>query len=329
MTQSKKPGLKLGLAIQSSNVLWPNLADELGCDIEYVQKGSMLVMEAEEEVEFIKKFSQAQRKYGLPVEFLDQKETRKLQPAISPHILASTFCPIDGEVNPFYLLGALVTNIRGNGGRVHIQTAVTGFKVDDGRITHVVTDKGVVETSVVVCAAGVDSVDMGKMLDVAIPIKPRRRQVLITEATAPLIGPYVMSARTITAKHTNRPTDQGESKYDEFSLGMIISQTVSGNVVLGGTYEFAGYDKHTTVQGVTGIARYTSMIIPALRGLKVIRSFSGLRPFTDDGVPIIGPMDKIPNFIVAAGHEGDGVAVAPATGREVSEKLIQGLWPER
>jgi sarcosine oxidase subunit beta len=224
-------------------------------------------------------------------------------------------------------LGALANNIRGSGGRVHTHTSVTGFKLDDGRITHVVTNRGLVETSVVVCAAGAYSPDIGKMLDIVIPMKPRRGQVLITESTPPLIGPYLMSAGTITAKHGTVPMDKNESKYDEFSLGMIINQTISGNVMLGATYEFAGYDKKTSVRGLTAIARYTSSIIPALKDLKVIRSFSGLRPFTEDGVPIVGPTDKIPNFIIAAGHEGDGVAVAPATGREVSQKLVSGEWP--
>lgn len=327
MAQSKKPGLKLGLAIQSSNILWPNLADELDYDIEYVRKGSMLVIEREDEVDFIREFSQAQKEFGLHVEFLNTKETRELQPAISRKILASTFCPMDGEVNPFYLLVALVNSVRRSGGRVYTHMPVKGFKLDGDTITHVLTAEGIVRTSVVVCAAGAYSPDIGNMLSIEIPIRPRRGQVLITEAIPPLIGPYMMSAKGVAAKFSAVSLSEKEQKPEQFSLGMIVSQTVSGNMVLAATYEFVGYDTNTTIRALTSIAKYTSTIIPALKDLKVIRSFSGLRPFTEDGVPIVGPMDKIPNFIIAAGHEGDGVAVAPATGREVSEKLVSGEWP--
>jgi glycine/D-amino acid oxidase-like deaminating enzyme len=329
MAQSKKPGPKLKLAIHSSNTLWEGLADELDHDIEYVRKGSMLVMESEEEVEFIRAFTQAQRDFGLPVEFLDQKETRSLQPAISPHILASTFCPIDGEVNPFRLLVALVNKIHLHRGRVHTHCAVEGFKTRNGVITHVATERGDIETSVVVCAGGAYSSHLGRMVGVDIPIEPRRGQVLITEATSPLIGPYIMSAKGIMAKHSAVASAQENIGLPDFALGMIISQTASGNMVLGVTYEFAGYDTQTTMHGVTAVAKYTAAILPALGNLRLIRTFSGLRPFTREGVPIVSPSDRVPNFIIAAGHEGDGVAVSPATGMEVSQKLIEGAWPER
>lgn len=329
MAQSKKPGPKLSLAIHSSNTLWENLALELDHDIEYVRKGSMLVMESEEEVEFIRAFTQAQKDFGLPVEFLDQKETRRVQPAISPHILASTYCPIDGEVNPFFLMFALVKKIRRQGGRIYTRCAVEGFKSGEGGITHVVTERGLLETSVVVCACGAYSPHIGRMAGVDIPIEPRRGQVLITEAIPPLIGPYIMSAKAIVAKHSAVASALEKTGPPDFALGMIISQTKSGNMVLGVTYEFAGYDTRTTVHGVTAVARYTSTILPALRDLNVIRTFSGLRPFTRDGVPIVAPSDRIPNFIIAAGHEGDGVAVSPATGMEVAQRLIEGAWPER
>jgi glycine/D-amino acid oxidase-like deaminating enzyme len=326
MAQSKKPGPKLSLAIQSSNTVWWNLADELGYDIEYVRKGSMLVMESDKEVEFIREFTRTQKESGLPVEILDQKQTRELQPALSKHILASTFCPLDGEVNPFYLLVALINKIRHWGGRIYTHAGVQGFKKKEGLITHVATEKGVVETSLVVCAAGAYSPSIGDMAGVEIPIRPRRGQILITEAVPSLIGPSVMSAKAIVAKHSAVSSAQQNAAPLKFVPGTIISQTVNGNMVLGVTYEFAGYDTGTSIEGVTAVARSTSNIIPTLNNLKVIRAFSGLRPFTKDGAPIIGPAEKIPNFIVAAGHEGDGVAVAPATGMEVSRKLLDGTW---
>ena len=50
---------------------------------------------------------------------------------------------------------------------------------------------------------------------------------------------------------------------------------------------------------------------PAIKDLNFIRAFAGLRPFTPDGLPLIGEVDKIKGFYIAAGHEGDGIALAP------------------
>ncbi len=327
MAQSKHPGPKLATAIRSYDI-WEHLSDELGMDIEYKRNGSMIELENEEEIQLITTFSQSQREFGLQVEFLDQKRTREAQPALASHILGSTFCPTDGEVNPFLVLVGLVRKIQANGGRVYTHTPVTGFDVEDGRITGVLTNKGMIRASTVICAAGAYSPKIGELLDISIPIRPQRGQVLITEPIPPLVGAYVISGRTIANKY--RPAPPRDAKKDEENnlvLGTGISQTKSGNMILGGTYEFVEYDTRTNVRGVTAIAANTSRIIPALKEVKVIRTFSGLRPYTADGLPIVGPSDKISNFIIAAGHYGDGIAMSPATGKEVSEKVIQGVWP--
>jgi sarcosine oxidase subunit beta len=54
----------------------------------------------------------------------------------------------------------------------------------------------------------------------------------------------------------------------------------------------------------------------------VIRTFAGLRPFTPDGLPILGPVKSLEGFIMAAGHEGDGIALSPITGDLMSQSLL-------
>ena len=61
--------------------------------------------------------------------------------------------------------------------------------------------------------------------------------------------------------------------------------------------------------------------MPALAQVNIIRTFAGLRPYTPDGLPILGPLAELPGLIMAAGHEGDGIALAPVTGKKVAEGL--------
>jgi sarcosine oxidase subunit beta len=64
--------------------------------------------------------------------------------------------------------------------------------------------------------------------------------------------------------------------------------------------------------------------VPALKDISIIRSFAGLRPYTPDGLPILGEVENLKGFIMAAGHEGDGIALSAITGRIISEIIADG-----
>ncbi len=324
MAQARKAGPQLMVAMQSMKI-WETLPDELDCEIEYAQKGSLIIMETEEEIQFVREFSEAQIKCGLPIEFLDREGLRKLQPNLSPHILGASFCPIDGEVYPFSVAFALLRAIRLHGGRIYTHTTVQGFHLEAGQIGHVITNRGLIKASKVVSAAGPYSQQIGDMLGIEIPIEPQRGQLVVTEPIAPLIGPYIMAARAMTEKQKIASLI-GEKHSGKFGLGMIITQSANGNMIVGTSYEFVDYDKRTTLDALKAIADYTSSILPALKGLNVIRTFSGLRPFPKTGSSIIGPSNRIPNLIIVAGQNGGGVTTAPATGQEVARKLCDGTW---
>jgi sarcosine oxidase subunit beta len=126
-----------------------------------------------------------------------------------------------------------------------------------------------------------------------------------------------ISARYLAAKH-NPELAKGKGE------GIAIEQTESGNLLLGSTREFVGFDRRTTVEGLRGIARRTMAVLPGLSDLNVIRSFAGLRPFTPDGLPILGPVEAVEGFIMAAGHEGDGIALSPITGELIAQHITEG-----
>ena len=58
--------------------------------------------------------------------------------------------------------------------------------------------------------------------------------------------------------------------------------------------------------------------------INVIRVMSGLRPYTTDGLPLVGEVQGLNGFFMAAGHEGDGIALAPVTGKIVADMITTG-----
>jgi glycine/D-amino acid oxidase-like deaminating enzyme len=314
--QSKKPGIHLQLAMESRG-RFEHLSRRLPVPIEFNPTGGMVVIETEAELAAMEQFVEAQREIGLDVSLLDGDAARKIEPQLSEHILGATYSSLDGQVNPIALTLGFALGAKSLGARIITGRTVEGVDTIAGRVSAVETDGGRFEADIVVNAAGVHAPEIGAMAGLDIPIKPRRGQIIVTEVRPPMLNCCLLSAKYIAAKfNPNLAKGGGE--------GISMEQTENGNFLLGSTREFVGFDKRTTIEGLHRIAAKTAIVIPALRQVNVIRAFAGLRPYTPDGLPILGPVPEIPGFFMAAGHEGDGIALAPITGELIAQMIAKG-----
>jgi sarcosine oxidase subunit beta len=314
--QSKKPGIHLELAMHSRR-RFDDLAQRLPIPIEYNDTGGMVIIETAEELAAMEQYVVAQQEIGLDVHLLGVRQTRRLEAGLSQKILGAAHCLLDGQVNPLALTLGFAQASKARGTRVMTGSAVRGIETAGGKVAAVVTDSERIATDVIVNAAGAHAAEIGKMVGVAIPIEPRRGQIMVTEACPPIVRHCMISAAYIAAKY-NPQMAQGRGE------GFSIEQTENGNLLLGSTREFVGYDKRTTTVGLHRIAAKTTRILPALAGVNIIRTFAGLRPYTPDGLPILGPVDTVSGFIMAAGHEGDGIALSPITGELIAQLIAAG-----
>jgi len=312
LLQSKKPGIHLEMAL-ASNSRFVQLSEELGCDIEYERRGGLVVIESEDQLESMKLFADRQRACGADLTFLDRKRTLEAEPVLSPSIAGATYSPVDGRVNPLLLTQAFLKAARRRGARIFTHAEVKGIGISKHRISAVNTTRGRIETSLVVNAAGALAAGVGHMVNLKIPIEPRRGQILVTEPAPPTVRHCLLSAGYIAAKFN--PSLAASTG------GFAVEQTANGNILIGSTREFAGLDRKTTCEGIHAIADRILRVLPVLADLHIIRTFAGLRPYTPDGLPILGPVEGLEGFIMAAGHEGDGITLSPITG-EIIAKLI-------
>jgi glycine oxidase len=86
-----------------------------------------------------------------------------------------------------------------------------------------------------------------------------------------------------------------------------------GSLLVGATVEDAGFDEHSTVEGVAELAAAVQRLLPAAAKASIDAIRVGLRPATPDGLPWIGPLAAAPRVIMAAGHFRNGVLLAPLT----------------
>jgi sarcosine oxidase subunit beta len=329
--QTKGSGLKLKLALESK-ALYENLNEELGEDVEYEQDGGMIIAETEDELEYLSSLIRRQQETGLKVELLERKEIKERQPALSDCVIAATFCPFDGRVNPLKVTFGYARAARRYGARIHTFTKVNRINLANERASEVTTDTGKIRAEWVINAGGIWAPEIGEMVGLSIPIRPRRGMLVVTEVVPPLIKGSLLSVKYLTSKYMARSADSSgpetQSEADGFTGGFTLRHSRSGNFLFGSSREFAGYNRNTTFKGISLLAQEAARLLPALRNVCAIRTFAGLRPFTSDGLPILGKVPGLEGFIMAAGHEGDGIALAPITGKLIADLITRGECPD-
>lgn len=96
------------------------------------------------------------------------------------------------------------------------------------------------------------------------------------------------------------------------------------DVVIGATAERAGFDLTVQPSVIASLQRSASVVCPPVADAPVRRSWSGLRPATPDMLPIIGPDPDVPHLVYACGHSKNGILLAPATARAITELIAGG-----
>jgi glycine/D-amino acid oxidase-like deaminating enzyme len=94
-----------------------------------------------------------------------------------------------------------------------------------------------------------------------------------------------------------------------------------GSCLIGSTRQFRGMDRTLNREllhrSLSRAARYA----PALRDLPIVRTWVGLRPYSLDQLPLIGPWPELDGLWIASGHEGLGISLAPITGRLLAQQI--------
>ncbi|WP_186306520.1 NAD(P)/FAD-dependent oxidoreductase [Siminovitchia fortis] len=317
MLQSKKPGPTLDLAKESAK-LYENLEDELEADLEYRKGGGMIIIETMEEMKAMEDMIRRQQKAGIDVRLISGDEARERQPGLSKELLGSTWWEHDAEVNPLNVSFAMARAAQRLGAKVKLQSPVTGLIVEKNRIIGVEVSGEKLYADAVVMAGGVWTPMLFKQIGVDVPIIPRRGQILVSERLDPFLHCNILSASYIANKL--------KESADPFGIGLAIGQTRSGTLLIGGSRQFAGYNTKPSSEITQKIGEAAVRAFPELANVRIIRAFAGLRPYTPDGMPVLGSIDGMDGIYIAAGHEGDGVALAPITGK-IMAQVVCGADP--
>jgi glycine oxidase len=100
----------------------------------------------------------------------------------------------------------------------------------------------------------------------------------------------------------------------------------NGRIVIGSTVEDAGFEKRVVPKIIQGLHQRAANLCPQLGEARIHESWTGLRPGTPDGLPIVGAT-PLAGYYVATGHFRDGILLAPITAKIMTD-VIRGIAPE-
>ncbi len=98
-----------------------------------------------------------------------------------------------------------------------------------------------------------------------------------------------------------------------------------GRIIIGATVEHAGFDKSVEPHAIAALLKAAAELWPPIADAEILESWAGLRPGSSDELPLIGQTTPL-NTWIATGHFRNGILLAPATARALSQ-LIRGETP--
>lgn len=291
-----------------SRRLYPEFVAELEAEtgevVGYRSEGTLLAaLDAADERALRSRFAW-QRAAGLPVEWLNPEEALAAEPALNPELRAALQFPDDHQVDNRLLAAALRQAAIRAGVRMRMGETATAVLQESGRAAGVALEGGerIPERTVVIAGGAASPAIAG--LPRPLPVRPVHGQLLALRPSTsePLIRHVVDSPRIYLVPRSD------------------------GRVIVGATVEEVGFRSGVTAGGVHALLSAALELVPALADAPLVESWSGHRPGTPDGKPVLGADPELPGLIYATGHYRNGILLTPITALAVSD-LILGRTP--
>jgi glycine/D-amino acid oxidase-like deaminating enzyme len=316
LVSDKEPSPELTLALRSRDA-WFELNTDIGGGFELEAKGGIVVSRNEKGIADLKKLAALQRADGIDAQEVDGKALLKLEPYLSNSVEFGVLYPQDAQCQPMLAAAQIMRAVRKRGGAFVQGENVVSIDSVNGAVTGLTTDKSKYSSPIVINATGTWAGEVAKLAGSDLPIMPRRGFILVT-APAPKMVHHKVYDADYVANVASGDADLQSSA--------VVEGTASGTILIGASRERVGFKNDLDVSILRQLARQAISLFPALENIQLLRAYRGFRPYAPDHLPVIGEDAKVKGLWHAAGHEGAGIGLAPATGELIS-KLITGNKP--
>jgi glycine/D-amino acid oxidase-like deaminating enzyme len=300
--------------------IYKKMNEDTNGESEFNKSGTLVVSPSKEELNRAKKHVEQAVEHGFNAEYIDEPtELMKYLPDLNPKgVLGGAWTPDDGYNNPTAASLIYARWSRQNGATFITHAKVNKILTENKNGIGLETSKGNFDFDVVIIAAGPWSNEVGKMMGLELPLVHTKAEVFILQTKEPLSynfpilkypnwyarseGRAIFLCKSHMAMNFNNPIETGVWNPD----GLPLS---------GGTEEYF-FDF---------ITQKLSESLPMLLDAELVNDWLGYRSVTRDKLPLVGE-SGVEGVLLATGMSGNGVILAPDTGRILTNYIMDDTW---
>lgn len=348
----KEPGNDKWELAMRSRKLWEMMAENVrqqGMNpleiLGWKRTGSLLVGKTPKQSTMLKRKVDQLSEAGLRAKFLSSYDLLLEEPALMVgEEGGAAFLPDDCQLDAQCTVAFIEKANRqfaseGRYAEFYHQPATSLLRSGSGEVKAVQTSKNILYSKkVVVIATGCWSGSLmhdligDSDIHLDVPVKPRKGHLLVLENLNSIkLNHGLMEVGYVdheAAALDSSVSASGPVHAQISSISMTATMDAWGNLVLGSSRQFVGFDTEIDESIINRIWERAVEFFPALiefslRDFRESREVRiGLRPYMPDGKPMIGPVPGLSNLFLAAGHEGEGLSLALGTAEMVANMVL-------
>ena len=290
-----------------SRICLADVRDETGIDYDARMQGTLQLFRTQQQLDASAKDVKALAADGIPYEVLDPEGCIRVEPALAhvrEKIVGGLLTPKDETGDCFKFTNLLAAKAEALGVRFAYGTTIKRLDVEGGKVRGVVTDRETLRSDAVVVALGSYSPLIVKDHGIDLPVYPVKGYSL-----------------TIPIKDASRAP---ESTIMDETYKIAITR-LGDRIRVGGMAEISGYTNDLGAPRRRTLEHSVTDLFPG-GDITKASFWSGLRPMTPDGTPVIGAT-KISGLYLNTGHGTLGWTMSCGSARVISD-LVSGKTPD-
>ncbi len=290
--------------------LWHALAPHLDERHAFLRCGTLWVAADEEELTLAQTRQQALRRQGVACSTLDARQLREAEPGLRKGLAGGMIVENDAVVYAPAVAAWLLE--QPVSGRLTCRTQTQVARIDRAGVH--LADGEVVGADAVLIANGLQALDLLPRL----PLRAKKGHLLITDRYPGTIRHQILELGYIKSAHHASGT----------SVAFNVQPRPTGQLLIGSSRQFDSTDPAVEPAMLARMLRRAAEYLPQLPALNAIRAWTGFRPASSDGMPLIGPAASFadegshPSTWLATGHEGLGVTTALGTAKLIAAQML-------
>jgi D-hydroxyproline dehydrogenase subunit beta len=280
--------------------LWRELAHDLPPECDYRQCGTLWVAADEQELRLARDKRDRYTSAGVKAELLDAHQMADLEPNLRDGLAGVLLVPTDATAHPASVARFLIER---SGAQVIVKRVV---ELRDNELR--LGDGSLLRAGAIINATGTGAA----LLMPGLPIRSRKGHILVADP-----GPDFARHQIVELGYVkSTQAEEGDS------IAFNVRQNRNGELLVGSSRQYGADDPRVEPAIIDRMLGRALEYMPALARARQLRSWTGFRAGTPDGLPVIGRCPGFQNVFVATGHEGLGATTSLATGRLIADQVL-------